>query len=210
MATTTRRTARSTVRKVLVSAGVVGAAAAVAGMGTFGTFTSSTSASETVNSGTVAIALGTANSAANRLSVTAANIVPGDTISRAVTLSNNGDQALASIALTTTATTSSILDTDVTNGLQLAVRSCSVPYTEGGTAPAYTYTCGGTESTLVASRAVVGSAVPLTAPRALAAGATDNLLVVMTLPQAADNTFQGKSSTLQLAFTGTQRAGTNR
>ena len=166
MSTTHRRAARtvhSTGRKVVVSLGVVGVAAAVAGMGTFGTFTSSTSASETVNSGTVTIALGATGTAANRLSATAANIVPGDTISRAVTLSNTGDQALAGVVLNTTATTSSLLNTDATNGLQLSVNACSVPWTEAGVAPAYTYTCTGTTTAVLASRPVIGAATAVAA-----------------------------------------------
>ena len=102
----------STRAKLLASAALLAAAAGAAGLGTFGSFTSTTSASESVSSGTVAIALGTAGTAANRLTVAATGVVPGDTIQRAVTLSNSGDQALSAITLTTTATTTSLLDTD--------------------------------------------------------------------------------------------------
>lgn len=202
--------ARGTTRKLVVSLGVVGSAAAVAGMGTFGTFTSTTTSAEQVNSGTVAIALGAAGSATNRLALTAANIVPGDTISRALTLTNTGDQALAAIALTTSASTSSLLDTDAVNGLQLTVTSCSVPWTEAGTSPAFTYTCSGTQGTVLASRAVITANQPLAASPALTAGGAAHLVVTMTLPQAADNTFQAKTSTIGFSFTGTQRAGTAR
>ena len=205
-----RRTARSTGGKVAVSLCVVGAAAAVAGLGTFGTFTSSTSATETVNTGTVSIALGATGTAANRLSVTAANIVPGDTISRAVTLSNTGDQALATIVLNTTATTASLLTSDATNGLQMTINSCSVPWTEAGTAPAYTYTCTGTTTPVLASRPVLGTATALAVPAALPAAGTANLVVSLALPQAADNTFQAKTAVVALEFVGTQRAGTAR
>ena len=98
----------TTTGKVLASLALVGSAAGVAGLGTYGAFTSSTSANTTVASGTVNIALGAADSAANRLSVAASGLVPGDTVQRAVTLSNAaGNQALAGITLTSTATTSS-------------------------------------------------------------------------------------------------------
>lgn len=201
----------TTVRsKVLVSAALVGTAAAAAGMGTFGSFTSSTSASMSVNSGAVSIALGAANTAANRFSVAASGLVPGDTVQRAVTLTNAaGNQALSSIVLSTTATTSSKLDTDPTLGLQLKIDSCSTPWTEGGTAPAYVYTCSGTTKSVLASRAVIGSNVTLANLSSLAANNVDNLVATLSFPTAADNSFQSQASVISFAFTGTQRAAAN-
>ena len=55
-----------------------------------------------------------------------------------------------------TVATPSILTTDATNGLQIAVKSCSVPWTQGGIASAATYTCSGTERTLT-SGSVIGN-----------------------------------------------------
>ncbi|MFE4543009.1 TasA family protein [Arthrobacter sp. NPDC056727] len=199
----------STTGKVVVSLALVGSAAAVAGLGTYGAFTSTTSASTDVSSGTVSIALG--SGAANRLSVAATGLVPGDTVQRAVTLTNAaGNQALAGIKLTTTAPTSSKLDTDPNLGLQLTIDSCSVPWTEAGTAPAYTYSCTGITNSVLASRAVIGTDLSLTNLTTVAANKTDNLRVTLTLPTGADNTFQAKSSTIDLAFTGTQRSGTDK
>ena len=200
----------STRAKLLASAALLAAAAGAAGLGTFGTFTSTTSASESVSSGSVAIALGTAGTANNRLTVAASGIVPGDTIQRAATLTNSGDQNLASVALTTTATTSSLLDTDATNGLQVKIEKCSTAWTESGTAPAYTYSCSGTKTTALASQQIIGSNLALTGLSALTAGGVDYLMVTVSLPTTADNTFQSKSSVVNFAFTGTQRTGTNK
>lgn len=201
----------TTVRsKVLVSAALLGTAAAAAGMGTFGSFTSSTSASMTVNSGTVSIALGAANTAANRFSVPASGLVPGDTVQRAVSLTNAaGNQALSSIVLSTAAATSSKLDTDPTLGLQLKIDSCSTPWTESGTAPAYVYSCSGTTKSVLASRAVIGSNVALANLSSLAANSVDNLVATLTFPTAADNSFQNQASVIDFTFTGIQRAATN-
>ncbi|MDQ4501255.1 TasA family protein [Sinomonas sp. ASV322] len=199
----------STSGKLLASAALVGAAASVAGLGTYGAFTSTTSASTTVSSGTVVVGLGATGTANNRLTVSASGIVPGDTIQRAVTLSNTGSQNLAGATLTTTATTSSKLDTDATNGLQMVIDSCSVPWTEAGTAPAYTYTCSGTTSSVLATHAVIGSNLNLSNLASDTAGHADNLRVTLTLPSTADNTFQGITSTVNFSFTGTQRSGTN-
>jgi predicted ribosomally synthesized peptide with SipW-like signal peptide len=196
-----------TTKRLLGSFAVVGIAAAMAGLGTFATFTSSTSASHTISSGTVSIALG-ATGAANRLTVGASNVVPGDTIQRAADLINNGGASadnLSGIVLTTTASPSSLLDTEATNGLQMTIEKCSVPWTESGTAPAYTYTCSGTTSTVLASRAVIGASLPLSGLASLTTGATDHLRVTLTLPTAAPNTMQGLTSTISYNFVGTQR-----
>lgn len=199
----------STKSKLLASAALVAAAAGAAGLGTFGSFTSTTSASQSVTAGTVVIGVGTAGTVNNRLSVAATGVVPGDTIQRTVQLNNTGNQNLASITLTTTPLPSSLLDTDATNGLQLVIQKCSSTWTEAGTAPAYTYTCGGTTTTVLASRAVIGANMALSGLSALTAGASDNLMATLTLPASAGNTFQGLASTVTFAFTGTQRAATN-
>ena len=202
------RKRRSHGRKLLLTAAILGAAASIAGLGTFATFTSSTSASHTISSGTVSIALGATGSSTNRLNIDATAIAPGDTIQRSVDLTNSGTLNLASVTLTTQATTSSVLDTDATNGLQMVIDKCSQAWTESG--PPYTYTCGGSTSTVLSSRAVVQSGVTLSNLSSLTAGSTDHLRVTLTFPSGAGNSFQNKSSTIQYTFTGTQRAGTDK
>lgn len=192
--------------KLAVTAVAVGGTTAVAGLGTFGAFTSTTDASAGVTTGTVRIALGAAGTAANRLTVGASGLVPGDSLQRAVQLSNTGSEALSDLTLTTTASVTSVLDSDPANGLQVSLDRCSVAWTESATAP-YTYTCGGTTTAVLASRPVLASAVDVAGP-ALVAGATDHLRVTLTLPAAAGNTFQDKTSTLVFAFTGQQRTAT--
>lgn len=200
----------STSGKLLASAALVAAAASVAGLGTYGAFTSTTAATASAASGTVTIALGASGTAANRLSVASTGLVAGDTVQRAATLTNSGNQNLAAVTLTTAATTSSLLDTDVTNGLQVTIDKCSVAWTEAGTAPAYTYTCSGTTTPVLASRAVIGANLALTNIASVTSGSTDNLRVTATLPSSADNTFQSKSSVVDFTFTGTQRSATNK
>jgi hypothetical protein len=198
--------ARTTAKKVVGSLAVIGAAAAVAGLGTFGTFTdSSTPVATTVQSGTVDINLTQPGFA---IPVTTTGFVPGDSLTRSVNLVNSGNVALGSVTLGTTVGTPSVLTTDATNGLQLAVKSCSVPWTQAGTATAATYTCSGTERALASGPAV--SNLTLNNPASLAAGATDYLTFAISLPTTADNTFQGKTAALSLTFTGTQRTGSAR
>jgi predicted ribosomally synthesized peptide with SipW-like signal peptide len=188
-------------RKLLLSIAVLGAAASIAGLGTFATFTSSTSASNTIASGTLSL-----TAPFSRLGTGASPIAPGDTMQRAIDLSYSGTISFASATLTTSASPSSLLDTDATNGLQIAIDKCSVAWTESG--PPYTYTCGGSTSTVLASRALVGSNIALS-NLTLTASSTDHLRVTLTFPSGAGNTLQNQSSTVSYTFTGNQRAGTD-
>lgn len=199
---------RATTRKVVGSLAIAGAAAAVAGLGTFGTFTSSTTPVATqVTTGSVAINLAQP-SGSFTIPATTTGFVPGDSLTRAVTLSNSGTAALSSVTLGTTASASNLLSTDTVNGLQLAIKSCSVPYTQGGTAAAPTYTCSGAETQLLSGAAVSNTQLPGLA--SLNPGGSDNLVFTVSLPTSAGNTFQGLSNTLNLTFTGVQRTGSAR
>ena len=190
----------SNVHKLIASLAVLGAAAAIAGLGTYATFTSSTSASHTIATGTLSLTSGPTN----RLGTGASVVAAGDSMQRAIDLNYAGSISFGSATLTTNATTSSALDTDATDGLHMAIDKCSVAWTESG--PPYTYTCGGSTSSVLASSSIIGANVALT-NLTLTAGATDHLRATITLPSTAGNTLQNQSSTLTYAFTGTQRAG---
>jgi hypothetical protein len=202
------RVRKVAVGPMLATVGLLGVTAAVVGGLAFATFTSTTSASQDVGSGNVAFASLTPSGTGQRLSVAATDIAPGDTIQRAVTLTNTGsiDMDTSAVRLTTSATTSSLLDSGA-NGLTMAIDKCSVAWTES--AFPYTYTCGGTTTSVLASSPVIVANAALanidTAP------ATPNhLRVTLTLPTAADNTYQNQSSVISYSFAGTQRAGTDR
>ena len=197
-------------QKLLLSAGVIGAAASFGSLSTFASFTSSTSVSNTPATGTVTIALGATGASTNRLNLGATDLAPGDTMQRSFDLTNSGTIDLASVTLTTTASPSSLLDTDTDNGLQITIDRCSVAWTESGSSPAYTYTCGGATSVVLASRPVIGSSIALSNLTATTAGATDHLRITITLPGTAGNTFQNLTSSITYAFTGTQRTATNK
>ena len=196
--------------RVVFSVLLVALALLLVGIGALATFTSTTSASHSVTTGTVTIALGSNGASTNRLNVNATGVASGDTMQRSFDLINQGSLDLASITLTTTATTSSQLDTDATNGLQMAIDRCSTAWTESGSSPAFTYSCSGSTSTVLAQRAVIGSNLALSNLGSLTAGATDHLRLTLTLPSSADNSFENLTSTIQYSFTGTQRAATNR
>jgi hypothetical protein len=206
--TSKNRPGSPTARKVVGSLAVIGSAAAVAGLGTYGNFTDSTTPMNTsVAAGTLSINL-TQPAGAYAIPVSVAGLVPGDSITRAVNLVNDGDLGLSSVSLVSTATAASILTTDTTNGLQLSIKGCSVPWTQGGTSTAPAYSCSGTQTTM-AGGPVVNNA-GLTNPASLNPGGTDYLTFTISLPTTADNTFQGKSAGLSLSFVGAQRSASAR
>lgn len=201
-----RRTGRkATTTKVLASVALVGAAASVAGLGTFGSFTSTTSASQAVSTGKVVIGL--TQHATAGTTVAATNLVPGDTVQRAVTLTRSSDtEAFGSVKLTTAPTgATTLLTSDATNGLQLKVDQCSVAWVKAASGE---LTCSGTTTPVLANRAVTGTNLDLAAATSTlnTTAAASNLRVSMTLPEAANNDFQGLSSTIGFTFDATQRA----
>jgi hypothetical protein len=195
---------RKTAVKLLASVVLVGAAASVAGLGTFGSFTSTTSAS--ANTGTGKVVLSTAASARG-LDVGATNLVPGDSVERTVTLTRSSDtEGFGSVKLTTAGTSNNLLTTDATNGLQMKVDQCSVAWTKPANSNALT--CSGATTPVLAQRAVIGSALDLSAATTTlnTSAAASNLRVTLSLPTSADNSFQGLSNTISFTFDATQRA----
>ena len=194
--------------KLLTSAAVIGAAASIAGLGTYATWTSSTAAqNQTVSAGTVQIALGSTN----RLTTNATGLVPGDTVERAVDLDGpaSGISGIGSVSLGTSVGASTLLDSDTTNGLHINVDSCPSAWTESGTAPAYTYSCSGSATSLVSNQPLVGN-FNLAGLNSMNVGGVDHLRVKLTLPATAPTTMMGLSDTIGYVFTATARAGTSR
>src|SRR6266516_2414559 len=146
---------RLSLQKIVLSIAIVAAAAGIAGLGTFATFTSSTSATHSIASGTL-----TFTAPFRRLVTGDSPIAAGDTMQRAIDLNYAGSIAFSAVTLTTSASPSSLLDTDATNGLQLVIDKCSVAWTESG--PPYTYTCGGSTTSVLGSRALIGTDLALT------------------------------------------------
>jgi len=191
-------------QRLVITAASLMLAVGLTGAGLYATFTTSATASHTASTATLSLTLGATGASTNRLTVNATNLVPGDSYYRSFDLINGGTKALSSITLTTNATTSSLLDTDATNGLQMLIQRCSVAWTESGTTPNFTYSCSGSTTTVLASRAIIGSSIALSNLTSTAISTTDKLLLTVSFPSAAGNTFQGLSSTVSFTFTGNQ------
>jgi hypothetical protein len=193
------RRPRTTGGKVVASLGVVTAGAALSGIGTFGTFTDpATPLSPRVVNGVVSIDLDDPD-LLGTVPLAFGGILPGGSVTRTISLVNDGSSDLASVTLTSVATVSSVLDTDRAGGLQLTVRSCSVPWSASTT-------CAATERTVLGSGPVIREA-SLDRPASLAAGSADHLALTVSLPDLAGNEFAGRSSALEFTFTAVQRPG---
>lgn len=194
---------KATTAKILASVVLVGGAASVAGLGTFGAFTSTTQADQAVASGTVV--LGLDKTGAQGLGIAAANMVPGDTIQRSVTLTRGaGSEEFGAVTLTTTSN-GSILTIGNDDSMTLSIDSCATAWT---VAADKSLTC--TAPTTVLSGTVVGTNRPLPGvTELLNTDKAANLRVTLTLPAGADDTFQGKSDNVNFTFDATQRDAKN-
>jgi hypothetical protein len=232
---TTHRGRRADRRRIVLSiALVLGAVGALIG-GAFATFTASVTAGpQAITSGTIKLAVGPVNDVATE----AKNIAAGDTISREADLNNTGGTLTSKeITLAFSASPTSLLDTDPTNGLQISVQACSEAWKRtvvGSPPPAFEYTCTPGATVVKIAGAATHSvssmeATPmaLTPLNSLAAGGKDFLLFKLELPgaapgdlskvaacsgasggTAATEDLQGCSSTLTYTFQATQRNAT--
>lgn len=119
---------------------------------------------------------------ANQL-VNITNLVPGDTASRTVTITNTGNAGFTYTAAAS-ATANTLLWSDTTNGLQVTVlRGATTIYTG----------------------ALKNLALP--ASGTIAAAGTDTLTFNFSFPTSAGNTFQTLSQDFTITYTATQLAG---
>jgi len=112
-----------------------------------------------------------------------ANLVPGDTAPRTVTITNTGNVGMTYTAAIS-ATASSLLWTDTTNGIQVTV-------TRGVT----TVYSGPLKN------------LALAASPTIAAAANDTLAFAFSLPVSAGNSFQTLTQDFTITYTATQLAG---
>jgi spore coat-associated protein N len=185
---------------ILLAVAVATLALAVLGVGGTAVFTLS---ERNAGASSAFAALGplSVNTPANRLGVAAAGLSPGALVQRVVDIRNTGTARLARLTLTTTASPRSRLDTDRVNGLQLRIERCPVPWIEHRSVidRALTYACPAPVATVLASRPVVQTLVPLAGVNG-APGAHNYLRVILTFPRNAPRALQGQFSTLHYTF----------
>lgn len=209
----TRRRTAGALPRTMLAAAVSLAAINVLGLGAFASWTDSEVDQLAVDAGTLGIVLGD-DGPTNRMSVSAANIAPGDVIQRAVQLANDGSIDLRALELTTSAANGSLLFGGA-DRLQLRMQSCDVAWTETVEASGgYSYTCPGQVTDIIGNATTYGevqqAGSELAGMNALEAGGTDNLVVDLKLPESAGNEYQGLSEVITFRFDAVQRDGTFR
>lgn len=187
-------------RALLATAVVLNAAVLVVGS-TVAAFTGKQTVPQTSTSGAVTITLDSAGTAAVQAGVT--GLGAGDWFERTLTVSAGAGLPIGSWTLSTTATTSSALDTTATHGLRLSVDRCTVPWTDTGSGSVHRYTCSGTSSNALAERDITMSAQAL----AGLVPDTNHLRLKVTLADSAPDGLQSLTSTIAYTFAGVQRAG---
>jgi spore coat-associated protein N len=152
-----------------------------------------------ISAGAVTLDWGAAGTDQTTVPVT--GLRPGDQAVRIVDLTNTGTVAASEIALELGGSALG----STSDGLQLALDRCSVPWTGApGTA-----VCPGTVTPVVPDRPAVGR-VLLPGSPALAPGARDHLRLTLRLPESAPPTAQGLSGSVTLRVLGNQRPGEQR
>lgn len=187
------KTRKTISQKVLLSAAAVTTAIGLAGVGTLATWT------ETDTSAPQTLATGTFNFAGDFAGVTGAtNLVPGDSVSRMIKLSDTGDVEFGSMSMTVSATgDTSVLDNGTNEGFTLKLERCSDS------------SC--TTATTLYDTTPVGTYDLSSSPLMAADHTVDDDWLRATLTFDATNTdyasFNAKSVVLTYTVTATQRAG---
>jgi hypothetical protein len=217
-------------RRVAGALGLLGASVTAAGKAAYGDFTGASSVAHSTSSGTLGVTVGNGD-ADQAFALAMSNFFPGASRERLVDVTISGDAAFDDVSLDAAppyglfvdvshicgSCDSSLLDSDVTNGLQIKIDRCSQPWAvANGSSPNETYTCPADQYAVVSSRSIVGSK-NLT-PNADASntnpGDVNHYRFTFTLPTTSPDTMEGlsgaNSSILEFKFGGTQRDATNK
>jgi hypothetical protein len=175
---------------------LVAASITLASAGAFGIFTQQSVSSVAVGAGTVTLSWNQAR--LTQLATTIGPLDPGDSVQMVADLGNSGVTDLRAIQIAVTGTDTGTLS----DGLQLAIDSCSVPWVGS----AGTMACTGVTTVVSVDRPVVGL-INLPGSSALAAGGTDHLRFTYRLSEGAPTSMANSSGVVSLIATGIQRAG---
>ena len=205
--------AGSVALKVAIAATAVIGGTALVSSSVFASLTASATNTTggSVTSGTLKLtqAASTVNGITGGFETAISNMAPGDTINRYVTLTNAGTLDAITPTLGLSGTGPTLLTSDGTKGLQIAVNNCSVAWTNAGV-------CSATTTAVMASTSALALATPAALTLTNTAGFASNLKISITLPNGTENvlngalpsgTIQGLSTVLTWTFSQTQRTG---
>lgn len=217
--------------KLVVTMAVLTVLSTLATVGTYAAFTASTAtADNTFTTGTLTLSN---DHAASTLLVLNDKIIPGDTVTGYLNVSNTGNEDVVSYqmaaALGTGATTNNLTDSTKPYSLKVQVDRCSVAWTSGactGTGAVLTHVVAantnviGTYSLISNGNAFCTNDPSQSAAQRTSRGVTcdttidntnaiDHLKVIVTFPSGADNTYQGLSTAIHFTMSGGQGGAVN-
>lgn len=201
-------------RRLLFAFVMIGIAGVVAGIGTYATNTDSQMATQTATVGTVVLGLNGTSADTTIADVT--GLMPGDSVQRKVTVDNLGNQDWSALYMSAyvdtsanPAHTTSILDQDRYEGLQMVVERCTTDWT--GSNGAWSCADQGGPTTVVTTGPVIRSNLSIaTSPAFTATTGKDYLRITLSLPAFAGDEFQGLSSKITFRFSAKQRTATTK
>jgi hypothetical protein len=160
-----------------------------------------------------------ASGASNRMSIDVSDLYPGVSRYRVIDLTIAGSLDYADLYMMdhcSSQSCGSLITNTGNKGIQLTVDRCSVAWTEAGSSPDYTYSCGGTQANVLASDNLLAFLTDpaekdfITANMLLTAGSVNHLRFTFTLPTTALAAMQSQTGTMQFTFEGDVRAATTR
>jgi len=190
-----RRLARAILPLSLLSLLVVAASSGLF-TGAYGYFTSSASASMSLTEGGfIGLSWNDTTAAGSNLMVQVGPLMPTDTVQRVADLANTGSSTIRQLQLTVTGTGTG----STSDGVQLAIDRCSVPWVAAGSA----FTCPETTTTVTADRPLEATLALSDSPAAARAG-LDHLRFSFRLPDSAPDTAQGLSGSVRIVASGSK------
>lgn len=183
---------------------VLGAAAIAAPLIASGAFSATQVttpvATQQVSSGAIHIGL-TGTASAESITVPAPNLAPGDTVTRAVLITNTGTAPFGGVTMSLTAPPGSL-----TGAVSWKAQTCSAAWVATSLADGgWSYSCPGTSTTVASGTGPAAAPMPLPAPFiGLAPGKSEPLAVTFTVPTSIGNSAQGSSMQVSYSFAATQ------
>lgn len=195
----------------LVAAAVIGATGlALTGAGVYAALTAqaTTTTPQAVSSGTLSLRMA-AGAASAGFSSAISNLAPGDTVNRYIDLNNDGSIAAQGLTLGLADSVNSRLTTDATNGLQVTVKSCPLPWAAGVCAAPSTLLTASAAALKASAGSLISGPVPTGVQHLQVSVALPDVSEVTVNGTTPANTIQGLSASLTWTFTQSQRAGTS-
>lgn len=186
-------------RRVVLAATLAGSL--VVGGAAWAVFTAADTNTASVASG--AVVLEWDDAAILPLALEIGPLRPGESTHQLVELTHQGTVPVTEMQLAYTGADSSL--TDPSDGIQMTLEECSLPWTGAGQNTA----CPGTTTTLAPDRPVTGR-MDLSTAAAATPGSTSHLRFTFRLPDSSPTSAQETSTTLEFTVLGNQRPGQQR